>query len=917
MKKPLGGQADSPERMSDSSAGERLAARRKELLSRSFGSGSLLSPGAFPQSHTDQWTLEQALSDLMDEYFRDQLARMGFADPAASFSRSKSMALVAVGGYGRSELCPQSDIDIVIVCRKSFPPQALDLAQPLFLPLWDMGADLGHGFRTIRDCLDLALDNNEVLASLLDMRHVAGDKSVFEELDERFSAKLTPKRRRKVAEWLRDLRRARLAHHGDSSAMVEPHLKEGVGGLRDYHTMLWLGRLLQSDFLEPEDSRLLERSARFLLRVRSALHHVCNRRNDVLHLELQPQVAEAAGFGKDVEGFLTTLHRSMTDIKGLTREVLLEAEATLEGGGRKSKGGNGSEATSSPAPGVLKQGEVLSLEPDLEFPDQALALLRLFKIMAGPDGEGLRLSRESFRHMDRNRPEFSALYTSQPLAVKGYALFREILVSGGAGRALRAMLESGFLALFIPEFKAVQDLVQFDGYHIHPVGRHSVEVVAFLEELDRAAQDVGPEEEQERRGPVLEGLWRELDHKLPLLLAALFHDMGKDGPEHEKRGADIARQVMRRWDLDQALIDEVVFLVENHLLLAQTAQRRDLGDESVVLFFAGQIGALERLVMLSLMTYADSRATGPKAWNDWAARLFAELRDKASRILRSGALLPPHAAQRILATRDKVRAVTAKMRDEFAPAEVEEFLDAMDSRYTLAMAPERILRHMTLARELAREKAEEDRRRIGRSGASEAVVLKAKTEPGSGLCQLTVAAMDQPGLFATLTGVFALHGFSIYSADIFTLRNGLVLDIFQVSAPKDPLFADETWARVRSSLKYALAGKLSVAYRLEEKRKSPMARQGAGVPGAVSVNVDNAVTDFHTVVEVKAPDRLGLLYEIAHSLHSLRVDIHMAKVSTHGLVSGTFYVHDAYGQKMEDPMQVEELRRTLTHRLTT
>ncbi len=325
---------------------------------------------------------------------------------------------------------------------------------------------------------------------------------------------------------------------------------------------------------------------------------------------------------------------------------------------------------------------------------------------------------------------------------------------------------------------------------------------------------------------------------------------------------------------------------------------------------------MARLRALYLLTYADSRATGPKAFNDWTARLQAELFDKAMNILESGSLFPPHAVQKMLRTRDRVRSLAE--RANLSRERVEAWLEHMPPRYTLTVTAEDIVWHLGLVVELEAA-LEDEARRLSPERAGRGVAVLASRPAEDGAWEVVFAARDQTGLFATVAGVLSLHGLNIFAADAFSWRDGTALSVFRVSEPPDPLYAHEFWSRVRGALKYALLGKLSLDYRLDKQRGSPLANQ-AQTPGmdlSVRVNVDNAVTDFYTVIEVQAPDRLGLLYEIAHTLQMLRVDIHHSRVVTHGArAMDVFYVRDVHGQKVEDDVQAREIREALLHRLT-
>ncbi len=884
------------------SAAQRLALGRKRIFEACLH--SCFDPAA-------RTAFEQEHAALVDAFL---VERLGEIAPDI-VTKGGAFAIVAVGGYGRRELCPHSDVDLLILSEKEIPAMALDLAQPLFLALWDQGCDLGHGFRTIKDCLDLAARDFQVLASLLDLRHVAGERSVCDALRRKLESKVLAKKRNKFLIWLKEMQEQRTRRFGDASARLEPQLKDGIGGLRDYHRMLWLAHFLDSGAQAdcPRDAVALERlrplfpdagdfeefrqDVRFIFATRNQLHLQSGRKNDVLHQNVQPAVAEALGFrdtdrARAVEAFLGRLHRAMASVKALSRSfwkshagVLLEDDAI--------------HAPQEVAPGVELVPGGLRLSEGVEV--SPLICLDLFNHCAqlnAPLEWGARRTVRAVLHQAAEAGRSPA----------GWEAFVDILSSGNAAMALEQMLETGFLDAFFPPFGAVRDLVQFDAYHTHPVGWHTIVVIRELESLHRL-------ESESPRLRHLAELWAELENRHVLLLAALFHDLGKGGAAHEEISAKLAEQELALRGVPREEVETVASLVRNHLLLPATATRSDLGDEAVVMRCANTVGSIARLRMLYLLTYADCRATGPKAWNDWTARLVAELYHKVLHMLEEGALMGARAARTIMKTRDDVRGLAKVAVCELEQGEVEVWLQEMPPQYTLRVAARDIIRHLKLAYELQRSLREE-KRRLGEGRAGRGLVaLDARPQPDSDIWELAVAAKRQTGLFCAIAGVLSLHDLNIYSADAFNWGDGTSVALFQVSAPLDPLYAEELWPRIRGSLKFAMTGKLSLDYRLAQKRSSVL-RSPRG-KGGIQVNVDNESTDFYTVIEVLAWDRLGLLYEIASCLNSLLVEVHMAKVATLGdQVADYFYVRDMDGQKLEEEAQIHELRQALLHRLS-
>jgi [protein-PII] uridylyltransferase len=631
-----------------------------------------------------------ALSDLADRYFGERLAEYGGRG-------GKGFSLVAVGGYGRRELCPFSDIDVLVVFPGEPPEWAGDVARFLFFPLWDLGVELGHGVRGVDACLELAREDHQVLASFLDARNVAGDARIFGALREGLAARVYPGRRADFTSWLAAANVRRGEVHGDAGALLEPQLKEGLGGLRDVHQILWLSRLaaLAGAGGAPEAGVCdgLSRDAAFLLLVRSHLHRLSGRKTDKLPIEVQERIAARLGFSDQdgalaVEVFLADLLRRMSGVKNLRQSLWPGLALAL-----------GAVPDAPPEPvgdGIVQAAGGLDFASGLSDEE---ARGRLFLLFGTAVRTGAVIS-------------FSAIRRAGELvAAGGERLSRDkaalaslvgVLAADAAGRTGEAVFESGTLSAMFPEFGRVAHLVKFDLYHVHPVGRHSLEAVRRLAE---AGAD--PENRYHE-------LFRGVVHPDRLILGALFHDIGKGlGGGHAEQGAGIARQALERFGADEETREDVAFLVREHLSLSDTALRRDLADRDVVAACAARAGTLDRLNMLMLLTYADARATGPSAWTDWKEGLVWELYLKTARMIRDGSLFDEHDAARMLRARDRVR---EKARGIMAEPEVEACLDAMPPRYLIAVSVRDILRHLSLVARLRREARELARRAPGAGG---------------------------------------------------------------------------------------------------------------------------------------------------------------------------------------------------------
>lgn len=865
-----------------SKAAEVLAAERDKLAARMSG-----MPG-------DVFCRE--FSGVMDTYFQSRLREVWPADGPAP--EESSFAVVAVGGYGRKELCLRSDVDILVIYEKKLPPKALDLAQSLFFPLWDLGCDLGHGFRSIKDNLSLARKDFQVLASLLDARFVDGNRAVFDKFEDAFRTKVAAKKIAPFTKWLLDAGAERLERYGDASSLLEAELKRGKGGLRDYHQILWLGNvhygardaagLLKAGGLTEAQHHVLTDNARFLLGVRNLLHAEAGRRTDRLHLSHQRAIAKAMGFEDEgdslgVERFLARLHREMASLKSLNGTCV----SCLTGQDCET-------VAEAVAPGVARAGGTLVFDLPTGYPDDPMVLMEVFA-SAARTGLPLHWEARGFvsAHLHLVKEHLAG-------SVEAARRFVNILCSGNGAVALAQMMECGFLGAFMPEFGRVQDVVQFDTYHVHPVGWHTVEVVRRLER---------PIKGQDKKfAPLLDAV----EDPCVLVMGAFLHDIGKGlGGGHSQKGEAIAREILARWGWDEAKIEDVVFLVREHLVLFETATRRDLADESVVAHCAGRVAGQQRLDMLMLLTWADAGGTGPGAWTGWTAGLVWDLYGKIVRMLRRGRLASADAVRNMEATRDALRAEAKGGPLEF---ELEKCLDQMPPRYMLSHDPAHILRHVGMVRRLRESVAEAVRTRPGGKGGTGVVVVDTREMPDSGTWEISVAAVDDARLFSTVAGVLALHGINIVSAECFLWREGTRVDVFVVSELPDHLPQGLFESRVVAGVRNAMSGRLSLSYRLSEKRRSPLVRPP--MDNAPEVAVHNEASDFYSLIEITAPDRIGLLCDISKAMLGLGLRIQLAKIATYGdQVADVFYVREEEGGKVAGAERVREVTKVLLHAL--
>jgi len=803
---------------------------------------------AYSPGHHGRWSAARRAA-IVDACLRELFALAG---------PPPGVALVALGGYGRSELAPRSDVDLLLLHEGADRGAVAELAERLLYPLWDAGLALGHAVRTRKECLALGAERLDAATAMLDGRWLAGAEELWTRTRRALVDALAADARGFAARLLADAE-GRAERFGHVGHLLEPDLKEGAGGLRDVHALGWLAAVLARGEADPSALeglgllRAAEREAisdahELLLRVRSALHLETGRAADRLHLEQQPQVARWMGFADEpglpaVDALMRRVFEHARQVEHVHRSVL---ERFLRGG-------------SAPTP----------VEPTPE------GVLRVLVTCARERAVLAPAALDAIQAADL--PE--EVVWTEGVREGFLALLRE----GESGaRMLEVLDRIDLLRRYLPEWALVRCRPQRDPYHRYPVDVHLLRTAA---EAARLLGDPGSDPLAAEAGPVPD--------PDAVLLGALLHDIGKVGRgSHVAVGRELAERALGRMGLAETTRELAAFLVAEHLLLSDTAVRRDLEDEDVLVRVAARVGTPERLAALVLLTAADAEATGPAARTAWRLALVRELAAKVRRVLERGEA-GPETAMRLAERAAAVRALLPTV----APEELERFLERMPRAYLLAVPPELIARHHGL---LAAPLGAGEVRTLVRPGA----------RPGTS--ELTVVAADRPGLLSLIAGALALAGLSILSAQVFTTGDGVAVDLFEVQGAFEPEVPAERWREVRRTLRRALEGRLALEHGVEAKRRRyPPPRHR--FPLRVEAHPDASET--FTVIEVGCSDRIGLLFDITRTFAELGVDVHLAKVATYGeRVVDAFYVRDALGRKLE-PEQIAELERALRTRL--
>ena len=798
-----------------------------------------------------------ALAEVLDTNLKKLFEELGPRVPSA---------LVALGSYGRGELCPGSDIDVLLLhdAPRRRRVEVGPLAEQLWYPLWDAGFVTGHGTRTVKESVALADEDLDAMTALVEARFVAGDAALVNDLVTRVR-ELVQRRSTRVLEQLADAAERRRARPGPVAEVLEPDLKDGAGGLRDIQALTWAGYALGVDgapgivergFLAPADHTRLVAARQRLLDVRVALQRQTGGHSDRLLLQEQDAVAVALG-EPDADVLVRGLSSHAREVAWITRDTWLRVRGHLAG--PTGRVGSGDRVL---AEGVAQRdGRIVLVGAG---PITALWALEAAAAAAERDLPFERASLVRLRGM-----------TEPTWDVWERAAFLRLLRTGArAVPVFEALDHEGVLVQLLPEWEHVRSRPQRNAYHRFTVDRHLLEAVAECARL----LDDGESPEPQFDGVVARACRRpEL-----LLLGALLHDIGKGMPgDHSEVGAETAGKVVRRIGLDSEGREIVTWLVRNHLLMADIATRRDLSDATVADNLAATCAAdAERLRLLYLLTIGDSNATGPAAWGPTKAMLVRDLFVKAAAAIERGA----------------AASVAADRREELAAQlgadDTAAFLERLPDAYVLAFDVHEMREHAPLL-------------------TSGNAVRCRRDDEG---VAITIVAPDRPRLLATLAGALTVCGLDVLEAHLFGTADGLALDVFRASDPYGRL--EDGSDRVEDVLRRALAGDLDVDERVAARSRDYQ-RPQATPTGPLAVIADTRESATDTVIEVHTDDAVGLLYRLASALADLGLDVRVAKVATLGeRVVDTFYVRDATGAKIVEPAEVEAVRNALLERLT-
>lgn len=810
--------------------------------------------------------------------------------PNANPTAAERMTLIAVGGYGRGEMAPHSDIDIGFLTPWKVTGWSEQVIESMLYSLWDMRLKVGHSSRSLDEMVRQAKADVTVCTALVEARYVWGDTELYDEAARRFKAEVQADHARGFITAKLEERNARHKKMGDSRYVVEPNVKEGKGGLRDLHTLFWIGKfaynvrepaeLVEAGLLTPVEYRQFRRAENFLWAVRCQLHLITNRPEDRLTFDVQREIAERMRFAdrpgmSKVERFMRYYFLQAKVVGDLTGVFLAHLDEKFAARGRRFGFPALWRGRRKLKGFVLERGR-LALPRDSYFREDPVRLIELFALA---DQHELEIHPLAMRAAARDAKLVDDVRTDP----RANALFLDVLTSPrDPETVLRWMNEAGVFGRFVPDFGRVVAQMQFDMYHHYTVDEHSIRAIGLLSKIEKG--------QLKEDHPLVSGIVHQLASRRALYVAVLLHDIAKGrSGDHSILGAEVAERLCPRLGLTPGETEMVAWLVRWHLLMSATAFKRDLADFKTILDFTAQVQSAERLRMLLALTVVDIRAVGPGVWNGWKRQLLGGLYEAAEEVLRLGHKQRGR-TERIAAKQDELGAALG-----WPQARFEAFKRRFTESYWIAEPVDVLERNAAMV-----------------AAAGDATLhVEAQVYPDRGATLVTVYAADHPGLFYRIAGAIHVAGGNIIDARIHTTRDGMALDNFLVQDPFGQPFDEEARLnRLKTGIADALANRARLSERL--KTKAPVRPRADAFSIEPNVFIDNKASNRFTVIEVNARDRPALLYSLANALFQSKVTIHSAHVATYGeRAVDTFYLTDLIGDKISSSSRLRTIERRL------
>lgn len=819
----------------------------------------------------------QGRSSLMDALLRRLSMLAGIHHRTQGRQPREGYALVATGGYGRGDLAPYSDIDLLFLLPDGPHPEYGTLVEQILYLLWDLGLEVGHAVRTIDECLEQARKEVEIRTSLLESRFLFGDRRLFKRLQLTLFQKVLPNDRESFlrAKLLEQAKRH--DRFGNSLFYLEPNLKESPGGQRDIHTFFWISKyryrvaqvreLIATGIITAEEYRTFTRCREFYWRCRNALHYRAGRREDRLTFHHQLELAAEFGYRdrpgvRGVEQFMRRYYQVAKQVANLSWIFLQKYQEEH----RQGRSG----APIALEDSFVLMGDKVTVARTAAFREDPSRLIKLFEVA---QRHGKSIHPEAMRLVSQHLSLVNWPFRKDPVVNQTFLKMLQGRVA--VAWVLRKMNICGLLGRFLPEFGRIIGQTQHDLFHVFTVDEHSILAVEALRHI-RSGRFI-------EELPLSSKLIHQVRRPVVLYLATLFHDIAKGRKgQHEIKGAQLTRQIALRLGLSAQDSELTVWLVENHLIFSRTAFRRDINDPQTVAQFAKQVGNKLQLDYLLLLTVADIRAVGPTVWNQWKASSLRRLYQLTEEALDRGLFRPEDIARLVASQKEAVFGLLAGRHPEEA---IRHYLDRFYPDYFLGNDPETLAEHFPVVQPLL----------------DQALGIAFLQRPTSDTTSLLIYTPDHFGLMARISGALASAGANILAANISTTKDGMALDNFALqSGQGGPITNEAQLRRIREALELVLTGK-ATPEQLLARADPRITRKQEHFEVPTEVTADNQYSEVSTLIEITAKDRLGLLFAITRQLERHDVQIRSARIATYGeRAVDVFYVRDLFGLKLSE-----------------
>ena len=834
---------------------------------------------------------------LANCYLADQLIRIIFdfttqhIYPLNNPTKSEHMTLVATGGYGRQEMAPYSDIDLLFLVPKKHTPWCESASEYILYFLWDLGWKVGHAIRSPEECVRYAKEDITIRTSLLESRYIWGDETLFSQTRKLFIRKVISGTgvmfvAEKLAE--RDARHIRM---GDTRYVVEPNLKDGKGGMRDLQTLWWIAKylynvrdgadLIEKGFLTKEEFRQFRKAEDFLWTVRCTLHYIAGRAEERLTFDRQRELAERLHYfdrknQMGVERFMKHYFLVAKKVGDLTRVfcAVLEnrhhATPILERFKRNKK-----------LKGFVVDGDRLNFVGPDDLIKNPVHGLEIFHVA---HQNVLDIHPDALRIINRNLTVIDGL-RDDPQA---NALFMDMLTSiDKPEKSLKRLNEAGVLGRFLPDFGRVVAQMQFDMYHHYTVDEHTIQAIGLLAAIERG--------ELNADHPVASSVIQKVLSRRVLYVAVLLHDIAKGrGGDHSILGAEVANKLCPRLGLTPAETENVAWLVRHHLDMSHVAFKRDLMDPKTIRDFAEHVKSPELLRLLITLTVVDIRAVGPGVWNGWKGQLLRDLYYSTKELLVAGHATSGR-AERVKAKQDTL---AKRLKGDWSKAAINKHFKKFNDSYWIAEEDDTLLQNANLMKNCGKQ--------------SKGINFLVSSDSFQAVTLASVCTQDDRGIFARLAGAMGVAGASILGAKIHTTTDGIAVDNFTLQGfDHKPFDQAKQIEKLEQVLNQAMKGSVKIKERLEQRR--PYGNRNEIFTLEPKVLIDNNASNQSTVIEVNAKDRPGLLYDLAYTLYRLKLNIFSAHVATYGeQATDVFYVQDLAGRKLANSIRLKNIEEKLS-----